>query len=86
MYIYTKYICAQQISCGFNFFIKFNFFFNYFHNSPGRMIFSKMIYCCDFEKCRTSPQFVENIKPTRMLSAYINIAKCLYIYIKYIPY
>ena len=28
-----------------------------------RVNFEKSSYCCDFEKCRASPQLVENIRP-----------------------
>ena len=45
-------------------------------------ILKKSSYRRDFEKCRTTPQLVQSFKPTRILSAFITIAKHIHIIIQ----
>ena len=51
-----------------------------------RPLLKKSSYQIDFENSREILQLVENIKPTRIFSAFITIVIYTHIYLKYIPY
>ena len=52
-----------------------------FHQVSDQLL-KKSSYQFDFEKCRASPQLVENIKPSIIFSAFITIGSYIYTYVR----